>query len=86
MPKYVHFWILPRNAVIQSPARAEGGSVAVASSSAATRYDSDAHAPRSISLQRSEQNGRAVLRSVHSTFVPHVGQLTMRLITRSTPA
>ncbi len=40
-------------------------------------YFSSAHAPRSICLQRSLQNGRYLLDSVHSTFLPQVGQSTM---------
>jgi len=41
------------------------------------RYCSLAHAPRSISLQRSEQNGRHVDAGVHGTAVPHCGHLMM---------
>src|SRR5665647_942482 len=37
---------------------------------------SSAQAPRSICLQRSEQNGRYLLASVHSTFLAQVGQFT----------
>src|SRR5690606_29202026 len=40
-------------------------------------YFSSAHAPRSICLQRCEQNGRYWFASVHSTFAEHVGQLTI---------
>jgi hypothetical protein len=43
-----------------------------------TRYASEAHAPRSISRQRSEQNGRHRDFGVHSTGVPQCGQATMR--------
>lgn len=43
-----------------------------------TRYVPDAHAPRSISRQRSEQNGRQRDAGVHSTGVPQCGQATMR--------
>ncbi|OAE12866.1 hypothetical protein AZH11_09920 [Pseudomonas simiae] len=39
---------------------------------------SDAQAPRSISLQRSEQNGRLGLVAVHSTGAPQVGHSTVR--------
>jgi hypothetical protein len=39
-------------------------------------YFSSAQAPRSICLQRSEQKGRNVFASVHSTFLPQVGQET----------
>src|SRR5690348_8234138 len=39
-------------------------------------YFSSAQAPRSICLQRSEQNGRYLFFSVHSTFWPQVGQET----------
>jgi hypothetical protein len=42
------------------------------------RYRSLAHAPTSISLQRSEQNGRHFDAGVHGTEVPHCGHLTMR--------
>ncbi len=38
---------------------------------------SAAQAPRSISLQRSEQNGRNALFSFHSTGAPQVGQSTV---------
>jgi hypothetical protein len=39
-------------------------------------YFSAAHAPKSISLQRSEQNGRKRDASVHSTSRPQVGHFT----------
>src|SRR5438093_10726902 len=50
----------------------------VGSSATGTRYDSAAQAPRSISLQRSEQKGRKRLLSDHSTGLPHCGQATTR--------
>ena len=55
-----------------------GGSSASSSScsSAATRYGSVAHAPRSIILQRSEQNGRDSLSARQGTCFPHCGQGT----------
>lgn len=37
---------------------------------------SSAQAPRSIFLQRSEQNGRNLFASIHSTCLPQVGQAT----------
>src|SRR5471032_844316 len=39
-------------------------------------YFSSAQAPRSICLQRSEQNGRYLFSSFHSTFLEQVGQVT----------
>lgn len=48
------------------------------SSTIGIRYDSDAHAPRSMSLQRFEQNGRKADSGVHSTGLPHCGQRTVR--------
>jgi 8-oxo-dGTP diphosphatase len=48
------------------------------SSFAATRYWSDAQAPRSSPLQRAEQNGRCRFSATHSTGLPQAGQLTMR--------
>ena len=47
------------------------------SSTAKTLYFSSAHAPKSICLQRSEQNGRYRLDSFHSTSLPHTGHLTI---------
>src|SRR5690606_29542810 len=41
-----------------------------------TACSSAAHAPRSINLQRSEQNGRCGLCGPHSTGAPQVGHLT----------
>src|SRR5450830_48704 len=46
-------------------------------------YFSSAQAPRSICLQRSEQNGRNLFFSVHSTLAPQVGQSTMVAILNS---
>ena len=48
------------------------------SSTNGTRYFSDAHAPRSTILQRSEQNGRHGLWGPHSTRLAQVGQATVR--------
>ena len=42
-------------------------------STAGIRYDSFAQAPKSISLHRSEQNGRHFASGVHSTRAPQVG-------------
>ena len=58
-----------------------GASVSLAPSdadSAGTRYCSDAHWPRSISLQRSEQNGRKGESVVQRTSLPQDGQRTVR--------
>jgi hypothetical protein len=57
-----------------SPSAADSGSSL--SSATGTRYFSDAHAPRSITLQRSEQNGRHGLCGAHSTLRPQLGQAT----------
>ncbi len=43
-------------------------------------YFSSAQAPRSICLQRSEQNGRYLFSGVHSTFLPQVGQDTTVMV------
>ena len=43
----------------------------------ATTYRSEAHAPRSISLQRSEQNGLKALSLVHGVCASHVGHFTI---------
>jgi hypothetical protein len=56
----------------------EGSAESAFGSSAGTRYDSVAHAPRSISLQRSEQNGLKRLSGFHPTGAPQVGHATMR--------
>ena len=48
-------------------------------SSTGTRYDSDAQAPRSISLQRSEQKGRNLLAGSHADSAPHCGQRTVNV-------
>jgi hypothetical protein len=48
------------------------------SSATGTRYDSVAQAPKSMSLQRSEQKGRKRLSAVHCTVAPQVGQATVR--------
>lgn len=42
------------------------------------RYDSFAHAPKSISLHRSEQNGRHFDSGDQGTCFPQVGQATLR--------
>lgn len=47
------------------------------SGSPATRYCSDAQAPRSLVLHRSEQNGRNFAAGVHSTGFLQRGQLTI---------
>jgi len=39
-----------------------------------------AHEPRSFVLHRSEQNGRHLESGVHATGVPHIGHLTMRVL------
>ncbi len=44
------------------------------------RFDSSAHAPRSISLHRSEQNGLSGLESSQRTLFEQVGQATMRVV------
>ena len=52
------------------------------------RLDSSAQAPKSINLQRSEQNGLLGFFAVHFTDVLHVGHVTMRAgsdITSNTP-
>ena len=48
-----------------------------AASSEGTAYSSLAHAPRSISLHRSEQKGRNSF-PVHSTGLRHLGQVRMK--------
>ena len=52
------------------------------SSFTGTRYCSSAQAPRSISLQRSLQNGRNLFAAVHSTSAAQVGQATRAAIYR----
>jgi hypothetical protein len=47
-------------------------------STAGMRNDSLAHAPKSIILQRSEQNGRHFDAGVHSTSLRQVGHATVR--------
>lgn len=81
----VNFWAMrcPTYDDLNGCLGSTAGLINELSSSATTRYDSDAHAPKSMSLQRSEQNGREIFFSIHSTVVPQVGQLTVRLITRS---
>ena len=44
------------------------------------RYSSLAHWPRSISLQRSEQNGRQGLVALYSEYSPHPGQMIFLLL------
>ena len=47
-------------------------------SAVGTRYASLAQAPKSISLHRSEQNGRQRSAAVHATLAPQRGQATLR--------
>ena len=60
--------------------RASGGSTP------GMRKRSAAHSPRSMSLHRSEQNGRHFDVTAHSTGVPHLGQLTIRGLVIASPA
>ena len=52
-------------------------SVFSSSSTAETLYFSSAHAPKSICLHRSEQNGRYRFASFHSTSLPQTGHFTI---------
>ena len=66
----------PRSLTAQAAARSGAGPLSSSCSSAATRYCSVAHAPRSTVLQRSEQNGRNSLSGRQGTCFPHRGQGT----------
>jgi hypothetical protein len=49
-------------------------------SSLGTRYFSVAHSPKSMSLQRSEQNGRYAFSGRQATGWPQVGQATVVVV------
>jgi hypothetical protein len=59
------------------PAGGSGKLSSSGSSFTGIRYDSLAQAPRSMSLQRDEQNGRKRLSADQTTGLPQVGQRTI---------
>lgn len=62
--------------MVALPASPSDSVAGISSGEPAMRYSSLAQAPKSINLQRSEQNGRYALSGEKSDMLPHCGHLT----------